>query len=85
MASTLVYTSSAANTARREAAAARREAQREARFAGTLASVRTEGEWFNAKVNNVDGKWRAQGLPAASIARMLLDPETDIEYWPMPV
>jgi hypothetical protein len=75
MSSTMVYTSSRELTARREAAA-------EARFARVLANVRTEGEWFNAKVNGPDAKWRARDISAEAVARMVVDPETDIEYWP---
>lgn len=76
MASTLSYTSSREATARREAAQA-------ARFARVLVGVRTEGEWFGIKVYDEDGKWRGSGYSAESVARMVCDPDTDVEYWPM--
>lgn len=91
--SQLVYTSSVQASARRAAAAERRavaEARRvaaaerelERKLPGMTAQVREEGEWFNVKVYDNDGKWRGQGFSAESVARMLLDPETDVEYWP---
>jgi hypothetical protein len=82
MAATLVYTSSVEMTARREAAAARREAAREREFVRVLALVRAEGEWFNVKVDDEMGRHRGQGYSAESVARMLVDPETSLEYWP---
>jgi hypothetical protein len=84
MASTLVYTSSVEATARREAAAARRAAAAERAVARVTAEVREEGEWFNAKVFDDQGKWRVQGWSAEMVARALVDPERDIEYWPVP-
>jgi hypothetical protein len=97
--SRLVYTCDAASSARREArrearwAAAnarmvRAEQELERKLARELPSVtalvREEGEWFNVKVYDTMGKWRGQGFSAESVARMLLDPETDVEYWPTP-
>ena len=97
MASTLVYTSTAALSARREAARVAAEARREAayvarqaaarrelmrRLPGVVAMVREEGEWFNVKISDSYAKYRGQGWSAESVARALLDPDTDIEYWP---
>lgn len=84
MASTLVYTSSREASARREAAAARREAAAQRAMARVTAEVREEAEWFNCKIINEEGKWRVQGWSAAMVARAILDPETEIEYWPTP-
>ena len=94
MSSTLVYTSTRELSARREAAAARREAQRvarveaarremERRLPGVEAMVREEGEWFNVKVRSTTADYRGQGYSAASVAWLILDPESSVEYWPV--
>ena len=84
MASILRYTSSVEATARRAAAAERRIAAAERAVVRVTAHVREEGEWFNCKIIDDMGKWRVQGWNAEMVARAIVDPDTDIEYWPMP-
>ena len=95
MASTLVYTSDARHDAIRAARAERVEraqlarvarAEREfaRRFPRVLAMVREEGEWFNVKVCSTTADYRGQGWSADSVARLILDPESSVEYWPTP-
>jgi hypothetical protein len=92
---TLRYTSTVELSAAREAAAARREAQRvarveaarrelERRLPGVEAMVREEGDCFGVKVRSTTADWRASGWSAEMVARLILDPETDVEYWPIP-
>ena len=73
---TLVYTSSREASARREAAQA-------ARFARVLVNVRKDGEWFGVKVYDDMGKHRQYGISAESVARLICEPGTDVEYWPV--
>lgn len=92
-ASILRYTSTRELSARREAAEARREAQRVARadaahremkrrLPAVTATVREEGEWFNVKVRSTTADYRGQGWSAESVAWLILDPESSVEYWP---
>jgi hypothetical protein len=94
MASVLVYTSTVELSAAREAAHIRREEAARARaareyakamerFPEVLAMVREEGDCFGVKVNSTEAKWRAVGWTAEMVARLICDPETDVEYWPV--
>lgn len=96
MSSTLVYTSSAAEAARRDAAlaaaavrvavdAAARAAKRGDREARMVARLHAEygvDVVYGAKIYGRDGKYRAR-LSAEGVARVTYDPENEgIEWWP---